>query len=114
MATPAPDITAVQAYLGADAGWTNAVVGSALATEKAAQAKACRIPQDNSTPPVDDYPADLAEALCRRVAVNLANRSLPLGISGNVSEFGGAPVRVGGQDREVRRLEAPYRRRTVG
>lgn len=116
MATPAPDVTAVQAYLGADAGWDNPTVTSALLTETAAQKAACRIPQDLTDPlvPVDDYPADLAEALCRRVAVNLANRSLPLGIQTTASEFGGSVARVGGQDREVRRLEGPYRKRAVG
>lgn len=116
MATPAPDVTKVQAYLGPDASADTAAVTSALATEKAAQKSACRIPQDTTDPlvPVDDYPADLAEALCRRVAVNLANRNLPLGIQTTASEFGGSVARVGGQDREVRRLEGPYRKRAVG
>lgn len=116
MATPAPNVAAVQAYLGTDTAWDAAAIGSALTTETRAQRSACKIPQDVTNPlvPVDDYPADLAEALCRRVAVNLANRGLPLGISTTVSEFGGAIARVGGQDREVRRLEGPYRKRAVG
>lgn len=116
MANPAPDSTEVQAYLGSDASWTPEEVSSALATERTAQAAACRIPQDLTDPlnPVDDYPADLAEALCRRVAANLANRNLPLGIQTTVTEFGGTASRVGGQDREVRRLEGPYRKRAVG
>ena len=116
MGTPAPDLTAVQTYLGTGSTWDTAAVSSALATEKAAQAAQCKIPQDVTDPlvPVDDYTPDLAEALCRRVAANLANRNLPLGIQTTVSEFGGSAARVGGQDREVRRLEGPYRKRAVG
>ena len=68
-------------------------------TEVAAQAQGLTVP--------DPLPADLAEALYRRVAVNLAKRSIPLGITG----FGeaGIGVRLGTNDPEIRRLEAPYR-----
>lgn len=65
-------------------------------------------------PGVPFYPDDLTEALCRRVAVNLAIRALPLGLSSAMSEAYVSQSRVGGGDREVKRLEAPYRRRSVG
>lgn len=67
--------------------------------EVAAQATRLSIPD-----PVTD---DLVEALYRRVAVNLAKRAIPVGVIG----FGesGAAVRLGTDDPEIRRLEAPYR-----
>lgn len=58
---------------------------------------------------VDPDVSDLAEALARRVATNLANRNLPLGVQTQVAEFGSTATRVGGRDREVTRLEGPYR-----
>jgi hypothetical protein len=115
--TAAPDTTAVQAYLTAQgASWDTDAVSAALAAEKAAQKRSCKIPQDLTDPlnPVDDYQADLAEALCRRVAANLANRGLPLGVQTQVAEFGGLSTRVGGLDREVRRLEGPFRKVILG
>lgn len=65
-------------------------------------------------PSQEIYPADLLEALCRRVAANLANRALPLGLQSSVSEAGVGFARIGGGDREVARLEAPYRKVVVG
>jgi hypothetical protein len=120
--TAAPDVTFVVAYLAASGGpsFDEDAVSAALAAETAAQAKACRIPQSLSDPEdpvsdlVDHYPPDLAEALCRRVASNLANRNLPLGVQVSVSEAGGSATRVGGLDREVNRLEAPYRKVLFG
>jgi len=114
----APDVTAVMGYLSAASGLTpdRDKVSAALAAETASQARRCQIPQDLTDPdnPVDDYPADLSEALCRRVAANLANRGLPLGVQTQVAEFGGVSTRIGGLDREVRRLEAPYRKKILG
>lgn len=98
-----PDRSAVAAYLGSDHSWDPAELVAALAAETAAQARAVRVP--------DPYPADLAEALLRRVAHNLALRALPLGVQSAISEMAVATNRVGGTDAEVRRLEAPYRRR---
>ncbi len=98
-----PDLSSVKEYLGdAVRGKSDALLGSVLAAEAAAQARVCRVDEAN-------YPADLAEALCRRVAANLARRSLPLGIQD--AELGGTRV---GADPEVRRLEAPHRRLVVG
>lgn len=108
----APDLDAVKAYLGTDVSWSDEDIEAALVSETAAQYRVVRVPLD-----LDgflDYPADLAEALCRRVAANLANRALPLGVQANMSEAAVQTTRVGGGDREVRRLEAPWRRLVVG
>jgi hypothetical protein len=102
---PAPTADQVIEYLGfADSGWGQAEVSAALAAEKQAQALVCAVPADDAA-----WPADLAEALCRRVAANLAVRALPLGVQASMTEAFVATSRVGGGDREVDRLEAPYR-----
>ena len=103
---PPPDVTAAQTYLGGN--WTTAQVTDALAAEKAAQASRCRVPADT-----DPWPADLAQALLRRVARNLALRNLPLGLQTALTETAVATTRVGA-DPEVRRLEAPFRKVDVG
>lgn len=72
-------------------------IEAALIAETAAQAAVCR---------VDPYTEDLAEALRRRVARNLAMRNLPLGIQMNEM----TSTRVAINDPDVKRLEAPYRR----
>ena len=56
------------------------------------------------------WPDDLAEALFRRVHRNLAMRNLPLAIQSD----GDGGIRIGGNDPEIRRLEAPYRRAVLG
>lgn len=58
--------------------------------------------------------SDLAEALNRRVAHNLALRNLPLGVQASISEGGVATNKVAGLDAEVAVKEAPYRRVVVG
>jgi hypothetical protein len=108
MAATPPDAAAVAAYLGDQNVWTPEEVGDALAAETAAQALLVRLPEEG------DYPADLAEALCRRVAHNLALRGLPLGVSVDLTDAAVATTRVGGTDAEVRRLEAPHRKMPVG
>lgn len=106
---PAPDTAAVTVYLAVQGNQsTEGEVAAALAAEKAAQAKTCRVPDDDA-----DWPADLSEALYRRVAHNLALRALPLGVSAPITE-GGPAAKVGGTDAEVRRLEAPYRKLPLG
>jgi len=110
----APDLADVKAYLGTDVSWSDDEISAALASETAAQERVVRFPLDVDPLDPDPYPADLAEALCRRVAANLANRALPLGVQANMSEAFVAQTRVGGGDREVRRLEAPWRRLVVG
>ncbi len=95
-----PSVEEVGQY-GPVKGKDPADVQDAYDAEKAAQAHVCR---------VDPYAADLAQALKRRVARNLAMRNIPLGIQ--MDEVGG--IRVGSNDPEVRRLEAPYRKVYVG
>ncbi|MGL5851631.1 MAG: hypothetical protein ACRCZD_12705 [Phycicoccus sp.] len=60
------------------------------------------------------WPADLTEALCRRVAHNLALRGLPTGVAVSMSEMAVSTRQVGGLNAEVARLEGPHRRITVG
>lgn len=79
-------------------------VASALAAETAAQERKCRI--DNPIQP------DLKEALCRRVARNLALRQLPIMVMRGDAESG--PLVAPGSDAEVRRLEAPHRKLILG
>lgn len=102
------------AYLG-DSEWTADEIEAAFLAEQGAQSRVCRVPRlADGTLDEGSYPADLAEALFRRVAHNLALRRLPLGVSANISEAGVATNRVGGTDAEVRRLEAPWRSVRVG
>lgn len=106
---PAPTVDDVTAYLADTGGsWAVDQIGGAYAAEKAAQASVCKVPVD-----ADPWPADLAEALCRRVAHNLALRALPLGVAPSITDGAVALARPGGTDAEVRRLEAPYRKRTT-
>lgn len=82
------------------------VLASAIAAEIAAQNKVVVVPESG-------HSADLIEALCRRVAHNLAVRPLALGVQVSLSDTAVASTHVGGLDAEVRRLEAPYRKRVV-
>jgi hypothetical protein len=99
-----PDASAVHAYLG-DTSATDEEIADALASEQAAQAARCTIPAD--------YPEDLAQALKRRVARNLAARAVPVA-SYTSFEGGTTAVRVPRIDAEIARLEAPYLRLPVG
>jgi hypothetical protein len=97
--------------------WDESTFTDALEAECVSQAARCRIP--TVTDPVTlvvtlDYPADLVEALYRRVAHNLALRGLPLGVSPTITDGAVAATRVGGLDAEVGRLEAPYRKVVFG
>lgn len=109
-----PTPAEVAAYLGDESTWDEDAITSALDAEKAAQAGVCRIPIDPDPDQPADLPADLTEALMRRVAHNLALRQLPLGVQANLSEGGVATNKVGGTDAEVRRLERPWRKLVVG
>jgi hypothetical protein len=114
MPTP-PDLPTVLTYLGTDSSWASEEVESALAAETAAQARVVKFPPDPDAPAEPlPYPADLAEALCRRVAHNLALRALPLGVQATISEMAVATTSVGGTDAEVRRLERPHRKLVIG
>lgn len=112
---PDEQLPDLKAYLGqAGEAWSDEVLSGALVTERSAQAARCRIPVD---PEIEGetfvYPAELDEALFRRVARNLAIRGLPLGVQASISEAAVAVTRIG-DDAEIRRLEAPYRKRVVG
>jgi hypothetical protein len=109
----APDIDAVKAYLGESAAFEDDQITAALDAETVAQVKVCRLPDDADPDEPEPYPADLAEALCRRVAHNLALRNLPLGIQANIADGAVSTNRVGGIDAEVARLERPYRKLVV-
>lgn len=95
-------------YLGGDDVVDWAVVGSAYAAERAAQRSVCNVPADG-----EEWPDDLREAVFRRVAHNLAMRAIPLAVQSTITDIGAATTRVGGNDPEVRRLEAPYRKRKL-
>lgn len=100
-----PTTDDVATYLGASAAsWATAELQDALDAESAAQRQVCRIRAQ--------YPADLRQALLRRVARNLAMRSAPLAVLEGDAEIGAS--RLPGRDPEVRRLEAPHRRLVVG
>jgi hypothetical protein len=95
-----PDMSAIKTYLG-DTSATDEEISDALAAETQAQARVCRIPAD--------YPEDLAQALKRRVARNLAARAVPVATF-TAFEGGGTSTRVPRLDAEIRRFEAPFRR----
>lgn len=99
-------LTQVKDYLGVAVSTSHgdAKIQAALDAERAAQARACDL---------DDYGPDLREALYRRVAVNLASRSVPLAEFTALPDGGGFTTRATGSDAVVRRLEAPYRKMVV-
>lgn len=103
---PVPTEQEVTDYLGQTSATTEEIA-DALAAEKADQANRCTVPAD-----ADPWPASLAQALKRRVARNLALRGLPIAVLQGDSESGS--LVLPGSDPEVRRFEAPHRRRVVG
>lgn len=108
MALTPPTAAEVLDYLGDTISWGVDEVQGAYEAELGAQADVCRLPVDGT------YPSPLVEALCRRVAHNLAVRALPLGVMPTVTDMAVATTSVGGLDAEVRRLEAPYRKLLLG
>lgn len=98
-----PNLADVTSYLtGIGQSYEEVDVTQALAAELAAQHSACRIPAE--------YPADLAEALRRRVARNLTMRTLTLAVQQTETDIAVLP----GNDPEVRRLERPWRKLVIG
>lgn len=93
-----------EGYLG-PTSWTDAEVQDALDAEAAAQRVVCEVPAA--------FPADLRQALLRRVARNLALRKLPLAVLRGDADAGTPDTTVPGSDPEVRRLERPYRRLVI-
>lgn len=94
-----PTLADVKTYLGQNSA-SDATVQDALDAETAAQRATCRIPAV--------YSADLAQALKRRVARNLAVRNIPLAVFQGDADSGS--LTPPNKDPEVRRLEAPYRK----
>lgn len=103
-----PTIDEVIAYLGNDIKPSREAVVNAWRAERAAQRSVIKPPlvADDAV-----WLDDLREALCRRVARNLALRKLPLGVQSTASETTVATTRVGSTDPEVKRLEGPHRKR---
>jgi len=101
-----PDLDKVKTYLKIELDDTSqdVEVQDALTAEEAAQRSVCRVPAA--------YPADLGEALKRRVARNLALRNLPLAVLRGDGEAGDTVLP--GNDPEVRRLERPWRKLRMG
>lgn len=98
-----PVVADVETYIE-DVTWDPAVLQDALDAEAAAQRARLR--------PSALFTADVRQALLRRVQRNLAMRRLPLATPQGDAESGAAFIpRV---DPEIRRLEAPYRKMTVG
>ena len=97
-----PALADVQAYLGTTS-FTDPELQGALDAEAAAQRAVCRVGAV--------YPADLREALLRRVARNLALRGVPMAVLRGDAE--GGDTILPGRDPEVKRLEAPHRKMTV-
>jgi hypothetical protein len=98
-----PIVDDVNTYMGAHS-YTDEQVAAMLAQERAAQFARCRIPAA--------YPPDLRGALMRRTQRALAMLHLSLAVKETVE--GESQIIVPGNDPEVRRLEAPYRKVTVG
>lgn len=96
-----PDLAAVKAYLGTD-GYSvdDTQLQDALDAEAASQRQVCDVGAV--------YPADLRQALLRRVARNLALRGIPLAVFLGDAETGS--LTPPGRDPEVRRLEAGHRK----
>jgi len=93
----------VKDYLG-EYSWTDEQIQDALDAETVAQQRVCTVP--------DDMPADLAEALKRRVQRNLALHAQPLMVIPGAEDSPAAVIPS--RDPEVRRLEATHRRMPVG
>lgn len=103
-----PTVQDVDDYLTSGTGehsWTTDDMAGALAAEEAAQRRVCKIGAF--------YPADLREALLRRVQRNLAMRPNALAILRGDAD-GGDSTTLPQNDPEVRRLERPYRKLPLG
>lgn len=100
-----PNVSDVAHYLrGGASSWSTTELQEELDGEASAQRDRCGIPAV--------YPPALRKALLRRVQRALAMRALPLAVMQGDAD-GGASI-LPGNDPEVRRLEGPHRKRTVG
>lgn len=78
-----------------------------LQAEIELQARRCRVPAVN---PETELPFSLKQALKRRVARNLVLRAQPGGVIVGIADGAVGMSRVSGEDREIDRLEMPYRK----
>jgi hypothetical protein len=101
--TALPTLAVVKEYLGPTSA-TDAQISDALAAETANQGAVCRVEAH--------YPDDLAQALKRRVARNLALRGIPLAVLQGDAE--GGSLSVPRLDVEIRRFEGPHRKLIAG
>jgi hypothetical protein len=108
--TTAADMPTAATYRDYDedsgGSWSDTAIQGALDAEAAAQRGVCRVGAV--------YPADLREALHRRVMGNLARRGLPLAVLQGDAEAGSTSAMPPGRDPEVRRLEGPHRKLVMG
>jgi hypothetical protein len=95
-----PDLDDVKDYLGEDISFTDAEITEALAAETSAQWAECNVPAI--------YPADLRQALLRRVARNLTLNENPMSTPRGDAEIPSS-IRAG-RDPLVLRLEGPHRK----
>lgn len=106
-------LTDLKAYLETtlEGDYSDAVLSNVIEVEIADQANRVRAAYRLTIlDDWNDHPAPLREAITRRCARTLALRKIPLGI---VEGEAGA-THVYGKDTEVRRLESPYLRLSVG
>jgi hypothetical protein len=103
---PAPSVGDIKVYLG-QTSFTDDQIESARAAELGAQSRVVRQPAADAV-----WDADLAEALKRRVARNLAMRGIPLAMFSGDAD--GGSLIPPGRDPEVRRLEGPWRKLKSG
>jgi hypothetical protein len=103
---PAPSVGDIKVYLG-QSSFTDDQLESARAAELKAQSRVVRQPAVDA-----DWDEDLAEALKRRVARNLAMRGIPLAMFSGDPD--GGSLIPPGRDPEVRRLEGPLRKLKSG
>jgi hypothetical protein len=102
---------------GAGISYDPAQVDEVLVAEADDQRNRCRFPTmlaEDGTTVVPYYTPAHLEALKRRVAHNLAVRPLPLGLQATVTDAAALATQVGGLDAEVKRFEAPWRKRLIG
>lgn len=103
-----PTYADLDTYLGGvgEHSWSDADLTESLDVESAQQRRVCRIPAA--------YPADLRDALLRRAARRLEMKRQLTEQPRTDSDFGTPALIPPGRDSEIRRLETPFRKLTIG